>query len=1144
MSHTITYLPFDARTVPLEGSNLIEASAGTGKTYSIAIMVLRLVVENRLPPKEILMVTFTKAAVAELGERVRLFIRKAYKCSRGEACDDPLIGQIVADAQAAPDGDTVEKTLHQAVLLLDELPVMTIHSFCRNTLTEFAFETAHAFASEMLSSLKPLTKELFHKFWRHHINTLSPKLLRQLDVEDLRDSLGKTVESHLDGRLYYGFEETRDYALTPEEVDAWMQRIEEGAGIPQLLDVAYDELYAAYQVAKKEGKKMKHGANLEGGDRPYMNPKSVFLEKVKKDRTFLENNFPETLTAINIDALLEAAEKRDVVFAEIHQHLRYWAISEILKNVEIIKKRTNQITFSDMITKLHGVLTSPDNEALVTGLRTKYKAAFIDEFQDTDRRQYETFNAAFGKETILFLIGDPKQSIYGFRTADVATYFEARSRVARVYSMNRNFRSAGRLIDAMNVFFKPTSDFDTFAFGNAEEGFDYIAVESPEKNTKEGVFLGQVSEPCIVISESGNKNDVQEKAALQVAGLLRNGFLLKEKGAFRPVRPSDIGVLVRTTKVGREMKGRLASLGIPAVFRDDARIFETPQAAEVVHLLQAILEPSSAAINRALLSTLLPFSTDALLKLNDEAVVTRFAHYRQRWAEHGLLPALSQLAEDFRLRTWLLTNCEDGHRTYANYVQLAELLHATQMRRKLSGTELVSWLQRAISDEEIAPGDEFLQRLERDDEAVQITTIHKSKGLEYNIVIAPDINWNSNLDHPRRSTISYREPKTGNYYFLETKRLEEGGETETLFRAQEEQEYRRLLYVTITRAVHGCYLFTTTYTQYVGKTAKAFMPLLKGLKNPEIVFNAPIPPLQAAPETAGEKAEHYTVLPKLPNFQLPKAWWRRLSYSGISGGSEYARLPRTGEQASEYDTFIFETLPRSSKTGEMLHFLLERAQPDRESNWPRAIGQTLSRFMPAKKEAYTPLITELMVHIAGAQIAMPGGETFALRDVSHERRLAELEFDFPVSPFQLAALSEAARLEEIPVSLRENTGKAEGVMNGKIDLFFEQNGKYYILDWKSNYLGDTPEAYAPENLPEAMRRANYHLQYLIYALAAKKYLEKRLPGFDYARDFGGAVYLFVRGVRAGTANGVFTAKPPTALIEKLEGLFAQEAGAA
>ena len=1133
MSSAINYLPFDARTVPLCGSNLIEASAGTGKTYSIAIMVLRLVMEDRVSPTEILMVTFTKAAVAELSERVRLFIRKAYKCSRGEDCDDPLIGRIVAEAQAGADGDTVEKTLYQAALLLDELPVTTIHSFCQTTLSEFAFETAHAFAPEMLPSLKPMAKDLFHKFWRRHINTLPPALLRQLDVEELRDSLGTTVESHLDNRLYYGFEEGKEYSLSSAETDEWLSRIGESGRIPQLLDAAYKGLYDAYQARKANGPKLGH---IEAAKRPYMQPKSKFVAAVAADYPFVEKNFPETLPAI--DELLEAVEGREDVFAEIHQRLRYWAISEILKNVAIIKKKANLITFSDMISELHAALTKPDNEALVTGLRKKYKAAFIDEFQDTDRRQYEIFNAAFGEETILFLIGDPKQSIYGFRTADVATYFEARSRVQNVYSMDRNFRSAARLIDAMNIFFKPTPDFQTFAFDEDEEGFEYIPVESPENNPKEGVFLGETPEPCISIRESENKNDVHEKAALQVAGLLRSGFLIKEKGTLRKIRPSDIGVLVRTGTNGRAFKARLAALNIPAVYRDEARILDTPQAGELVLVLQAILEPSGATINRALLNTLLPFTNDALLKLDDEVVVARFAHYRQRWAEHGILPALTQLAHDFSLRNWLMTEAEDGHRTYANFLQLAELLHATQMRRKLSETELISWLQRAISDPDLTQGDTFLQRLERDDEAVEITTIHKSKGLEYNIVIAPDVNWKSSLGAPYRPTLSYREPETGRYFFIEQARCDEA--QKSLFAAQEEQENRRLLYVTVTRAVHGCYLFTTTRTQDVGKTAAVLMPALKACAHPEIVFDAPIPPLQAPPETETETLHRYTVLPKLPNFQLPQAWWRRLSYSGISGGGEYFRLQRARAQENPYDAFVFETLPRSSKTGEMLHYLLERALPDQRSNWPWAVGQTLSRFMPAKKEAYTPLFLELMAHISGAQIAMPGGEVFSLQDVSYEKRLAELEFDFPVSPFQLEALRDAARDADIPVALRETTGRAEGIMNGKIDLFFEREGKYYLLDWKSNYLGDTLEAYSPAALADVMRRANYHLQYLIYTLAAKKYLSLRLPGFDYDRDFGGVVYLFARGVRQDSDSGIFTAKPAAALVQKLEGLFSAQ----
>ncbi len=1124
------YLPFNAREVPLEGSNLIEASAGTGKTYSIAIMVLRLVVEVHLPPKEILMVTFTRAAVAELAERVRLFLRMAYKCSRGEKCDDAVIAEIVQIAQEKT-GAEVEDTLRRAVLLLDELQVMTIHSFCQNTLSEFAFETAQAFAPDMIPTLKPIVKDYFHKFWRRNINTLPPALLRKLDVEVLRETLTKTIDSHLDGRLYYGFEEEKAYALTPEEAQDWLRKIKENEDVQPLIDEAYDALQKAYKEAKGEGRKITH---LDAASRAYKHPKSAFLKTAADDRKFLEKYFPEVLPLI--DRMLEAAEKSLATFEELQQHLRYWAISEILKSIAAHKKRANVITYSDMITHLHAALTKPGKEELVQAMRAKYKAAFIDEFQDTDRRQYELFDAAFGEETILFLIGDPKQSIYGFRSADVNTYFMARSRVARVYGMNRNFRSTAQMIETMNVFFKPQPDFNTFAFAEGEEGFQYIPVESGVKEKKQGLFLNGESQPCMGVFEEKDKNNVEEKAAMQIAALLRMGYTLTEDGVERPLRPSDVGVLVRKGKNGQSIRDRLCKMGIPAVYRDEVRVLDTPQAKELVWILHALLEPSAATINRALLNTLLPFTNEILLRLNDEEVVAHFDKYRRLWARDGLLPALSEMARDFDLRTFLLQR-EGGHRVYANYLQLAELLHATQSRRKWSENETLSWLQRTISDTERTENGAFQQRMERDDEAVEILTIHKSKGLEYNVVIAADFNFPTSLGKDHYPTLSYRAPD-GQYFFLEQKRFTQ--EQKGLYTAQEEQEARRLLYVAVTRAVYGCYLFSSVYSQSMGETERKLLSALKTLQHPQIVFGAPLPVPPPPEEKEKARREEYEVLPGIAGFALPDDKWGRLSYSGLGGWNAHFRLRRAAPQTDDYATFIFETLARNSKTGEMLHYLLERALPDQPTNWNWAISQTLTRFSPAKKEAYTPLLKTLMTHISGAQISFPQNASFSLSQVKHEQRMAELEFDFPVSPFRLEELCEVAKAAGISVSLRNKDGEASGVMNGKMDLLFEHGGKFYVLDWKSNYLGDVPDEYTGQTLTDAMTNANYHLQYLIYTVAAKKYLERRVPGFDYERDFGGAIYLFVRGAREGKESGVFTAKPTAALVRSLEKLFTPE----
>ncbi|HLX67897.1 MAG TPA: UvrD-helicase domain-containing protein, partial [Puia sp.] len=226
MTH-IKYQPFDAAVVPLEGSNLIEASAGTGKTYSIAILVLRLVIEEQLSVKEILMVTFTRAAVAELEERIRLFIRTAYKASLGKPIDDPNIEAIVnraigrAGESDANGADGVRALLRESVLFLDETSVLTIHSFCKQALREFAFETAQLFGAETLPDMRPVVESALNQFWRQHVTTMDPQLLAMIVYPKMREGILELVLNHLSGRHYLGYENDRDYAIDTSMQARW-----------------------------------------------------------------------------------------------------------------------------------------------------------------------------------------------------------------------------------------------------------------------------------------------------------------------------------------------------------------------------------------------------------------------------------------------------------------------------------------------------------------------------------------------------------------------------------------------------------------------------------------------------------------------------------------------------------------------------------------------------------------------------------------------------------------------------------------------------------------------------------------------------------------------------------------------------------
>ncbi len=1168
------YKDFNAATVPLEGSNLIEASAGTGKTYSIAILVLRLVLEKRLPVRDILMVTFTKAAVAELEERIRLFIRSAYKVSLGTKISDANITALVEKAKAAYAADSsqagsvqgagiqppvnvdtqetlkgeksVQQLLREAVLFLDETSVLTIHSFCQQTLGEFAFETNQLFGAEMVPDISPIIEAELNRFWRRHVTTLQPGLLEKIWYEGMKDDIQRLLREHLSGKLYLGFDEKGDYAITAAAQKKWLQQL---TALEEKEEQAKEELYA-YVMTHSARLKISCDSNtyakksLSG----HIGTPQDFVREIagKKSTGYIVKLFPDILE--RLAAWDSVSEEKTALLQAIRRQLNGLAIKEAGEGVTVFKERNNMLGYDDLIGNLHSALVKRNNLPLEEALRQKYKAVFVDEFQDTDRQQFEIFDKAYGKSTILFYIGDPKQSIYAWRKADIFTYFQARSGVQQVYTMNRNFRSATDFIEAMNRFFLPAKDFDTFYFKGEGDAIEYIPVESPDKNAKGSFYYDTIRQSPISIQILPKKEDIAPSVAAQVALLLQGGAYQIHKDSIDPEQPvnapgqstrdsgqrsllpSDIGILVRTGREGKDIKAALSKLGIPAVTLDDSRVLQSEEAKYLLYLLEALESPVRTSINRALLSPFTAYTINDILLLDDEAALTLFSKYRSRWHDDGIYTALMDFVADFGVRHVLLqSHTENGERIITNFFQLAELVHQVESRKSLSMLEVISWLKRSL-DGLSTEGDEYTQRVESDEEAVKIVTIHKSKGLEYNIVLAPFLDFNTG---DRFEFVSFRDPGSGLYVGAEKDRLTE--EQRTWQQQQAEQENRRLLYVALTRAVYKCYIFRN------GKkpsTLSVFTDALKDVPPALIRFEE-----GEVPEPAGGyriRPAPDAAMPVRPvHFSLLQENWRRVSYTMLAAKPVHVLRPRPIPLEDEYDTFIFHTLRRGAKTGNLLHFIFENIHFSDDSRWEKWLEEGIRRFAPGQRELYLPMLQRMLKEVLHARIQV-AGEDFTLAAVSRNKRITEFEFDFPVPlflPSDLNALSNA-RLSIIVKDPRElGARQLEGIMNGKMDLFFEQGGRYYILDWKSNHLGSSPEDYAPLPLAAAMRENNYHLQYLIYTLAAKKYLETRLPGFDYATQFGGVIYFFVRGARAGSSNSTYTIKPDLEKIEELEEIF-------
>lgn len=1127
MAHT----PFDAKTVSLQQANLIEASAGTGKTYSIAILCLRLLLEKNMAISQILMVTFTKAAVAELETRIRAFVLLAHQASIGQSIGDATIAEIVSTSISNIGDRETEARLKNALLFLDETAILTIHSFCQGTLSEYAFETNQIFGAEAMSQvdLNELILDRVNHFWRNHITQLELPLLKYLYDHYLsKDKLQQFIENALSGKTLL--------ALAPFEpdllsADHQKQMVAHLFDLQKNIDQAQQNVYdyiiqhedeLRIEVEKNRYAKKEFPAILN--DPPVL----VALIQKKIGSDYILIIFKDVIELMDLVAV-----ERDALKEQLHlfsNKLYQLAIKTICGEVQDFKEAESLLAFDDMIGKLHQAVAVQQNPTLIAALRNKYKAVFIDEFQDTDKLQYEVFNTLFGTDTILFYIGDPKQSIYGWRKADILTYFKAGNAVDNRYGMNTNFRSSNGIIGAQNSFFKPDANFDTFHFGDAEDAIHYHPVSAPDKNEKgELLFDGAPVVPISVYENDNNGEIIATVQATVVQLLSEARFSIVENNEARPIKPSDIGIVVRKKDQSKKVRAALAAFKIPAVTIDDTKLSDTIEVTEMLYVLSAVQDITANNINKALLSGLTGLLIADIQQLNEELVLTQFKRYQLTWAAEGVYVMLMQFLTDYKVKTVLLNaETKSGERSLSNVLQLIELFHHIQARNQYAPKELINWLQKLIEGK-ITQGDEYEQRVESDADAVKIITIHSCKGLEYNIVLAPflDLQTKTNGDFA-----SFRDEASGEYLFANKAILNE--EQMALIATQLEQENRRLLYVAITRAKYKCYINSSLY--YKNSSLKPFLAAIQTAAPAEIAFETP-PPLSVDYSYDQNQKRFPIDYKKADGFKLTQLNWRKLSYTFLNPEHTPNPITVSGEVGDAYGDFIFKLLQKGAYTGNLLHYIFECMDFSDNTHWPKLIDSALKRLSPGNQEAYAEQLQQLLVHVTQVPLAC-GEQTFNLAAIDTHHCLNEFEFDFTVKPFHARQIS-ALSTPTVPLRV-QSFAQLEGIMNGKMDLFFEQDGKYYILDWKSNFLGDRVADYSAEQVAAAMAENNYHLQYHIYTVAICKYLALRIPDFDYGTHFGGVIYLFVRGLRQDEATGIFFNKPEWTTIEALDAFLTEE----
>lgn len=1211
----------------LHGSRLIEASAGTGKTFTISALYLRLVLghggadgfERELLPPEILVVTFTDAATRELRDRIRARLVEAARVFREEEEGDDLLRQLRGDFPPEQ-WPACARRLDIAAQWMDEAAVSTIHGWCQRMLREHAFDSGSLFTQTLETDHGELMAEVVRDYWRQQCYPLAGAALAwvmthwqhpdTLLKDKLRPLLGEpdAAPSEELGALL-----ERDLAARQAELERIRQPWQ--GWLPEL-ETFYREASAAGQLnGNKLGARtfeprlaMLRAWCVGTGELSF---KDDHFKRFKLDglrdacRKGVELQLSGPLLAALSD--METLEQRLAALADPAEAAQRHAAAWVRLRFEQEKRRRAEMGFDDMLTRLDAALQGDNGERLAEVIRGQFPVALIDEFQDTDPLQYRIFDAIYrietnARETGLFLIGDPKQAIYAFRGADIHTYLRARYATdGRHANLDTNFRSSQALVDAVNRVFQlaETRADGRGAFLFREEGGNPLGgnplpFHAVRARGRQEVWQVEGQQPAALnlwhldseepLSGGAYRSEMAGRAATEIARLLSLGQQglagFAKEGQLEPLRPSDIAVLVRDFKEAEAIRSQLNKRGVRSVYLSDKdSVFASQEARDLLLWLRACAEPDvDRPLRAALASRSLGLALAELEQLNqDERIwerrVMQFRGYRQRWQRQGVLPMLRQLLHDFELPQRLMARLE-GERALTNLLHLAELLQ--QAAAELDGEQaLIRYLSELLAGE-IQAAEEQVLRLESDAALVRVVTIHKSKGLEYPLVFLPFI-------------CAFRAVESGKplqVYDGERRALVLNPDKAVVEQADRERlgEELRLLYVALTRARHACWLGIADLKSGRGKGSqlhKSALGYLLGGGAPlagSAALAQWLEPLNGegesvvlpAPEASDARFEERLAGETEPHWRTParratEHWWIA-SYSALRTGDaeEAAAASRFDDAAPDSpaaqkagdderenvfvplragDVPSLHRFPRGPNPGTFLHGLLELA--GREgfaalAGQPARLRDQIARRCQLRgmTEWIDPL-GDWLLELLTTPLALAEGAGAVLAELTSYQ--PELEFWFEARQVDVRKIDALVQRHVLPGQPRPALvrDRLNGMFKGFIDLVFEHGGRYYVVDYKSNWLGDGDGAYTPEAMAAAVTEHRYDLQYVLYLLALHRQLQLRLPNYDYDEHIGGALYLFLRGSRAA-GQGIHHARPPRELIEALDALFKGE----
>lgn len=1136
-----------AHTLPLQDRRhhwqLIEASAGTGKTWTMTGLYLRLLAERRLSVEQILVMTFTRAATAELRQRLQHGLGDFILALTGHATHEYFCQTWMQQHNVAPQSEAAyELAQHLACALrdFDRAQIFTLHGFCQRALEASAFSSGLPFQRELLSSASDIVHQLSADLWRRELVThtdlafveavqqrfSSPAAL----ARTLQTWLGRNV-THMQGGENQGGE-TNSKQLSEQHVhytQAWSRLrdsiMQHHAEVP-----AYVAAAKAAGTLTSASYRRDHLARWVEHIRALaLNETPPAVPLTKKDREVLGRFSSQGLAehagllgqAVDafLSSLLSFQEARQQAVDAFTRHALVTLRTELRQR---LAERGEQ-TFDGLLQDLHRALHSAQGEVLAQSLRTRTPVALIDECQDTDPLQFEILQRIYRHEEhktsadtstpcTVVMVGDPKQAIYQFRSADVFAYLSARDQLPKTarHTLTENQRSVPGLITAWNAL-----------IGHAPLPFhhpDLVYVPAtPSPRDKKSWPTHDQRAPCVVLHLESEKALGKAEAKNLAAHAVANEIAaLLNEPTNAQIQPEDIAILVNTNEQGELMRSVLGQHGVRAALRSRRSVYASAEASLLALVLYAVLYPQERPqVRAALLSDWWRFTPH---DLEDErqlsAVQTQWRKWAHSWRKQGILPMVHAMLQASRMT---------DERRLVNLRHLAELL----AEEKLASPEAtLHYLCTAMEEKNDSENAQL--RLESDVGLVNIVTVHVSKGLEWPVVFLPFL-W----DAPETKTTSNERPVLWHrrYEAVLDFSPDEAAQTQ----AQQElfEERLRSSYVALTRASHRCFI-VWGHIKNTEASALGYWLGQEGLQG--WIDRAP----QAVERCEPHKINQYylhapAVAPDVasdvvnsPEITLPPAW-RVSSFSSLAASIEPE--PQTlSDKPSNNVTRAGATLTtelatrfsfaRGTRAGILLHSWLEKIDWSApKEQWPA----TLPREW-LDEVRHTPLPT-LTTHTT----------PFSLQAVNDHNALREVEFMLPLRSTRWSRLSTLAADYGYVIPSFDNVAfnniASEGFLKGYIDLVCWQQGRAYLIDYKSNWLGDRIEDYHPHALEQAMVQHAYHAQHLLYLTALHLWLERHMPNYDYEQHVGGVYYLFLRGMSPEhPGQGIVATRPPLELV--------------